>query len=126
MHSPLELLVTNMLSRLRCGWLCLGAMALLGCQPGTPPAPTGPAAEQLVAEVERVLPDVKDKLTQKPAPEAVAPAKPANDPLKDVAPAGPVVPYFNPLTDAEIAEGWISLFDSCQPSAVSFQHSASK
>ena len=111
MHSPLELLLTDMLSRLRCGWLCLGVMALLGCQPGAPPAPSAPTAGPLVTEVGRVLPDVKDEPDQKPAGTAAAPAKPTNDPLKDVAPAGPVVPYFNPLTDAEIAEGWISLFD---------------
>ena len=111
MHSPLHQLHTNTLSRLRCGGLCLGVMALLGCQPSAPPAPTAPTADQLVAEVERVLPGVKDKIAAQQARGAGAPSKPTNDPLKDVAPPGPVVPYFNPLTEAEITEGWVSLFD---------------
>ena len=86
-------------------------MALLGCQPSAPPAPTAPTTGQLVTEVERVLPGVKDKIAAQQASGAGAPSKPANDPLKDVALPGPVVPYFNPLTEAEITEGWISLFD---------------
>ncbi len=111
MYSPLHHLHTDTLSRLRCGGLWLGLMALLGCQPSAPPAPTAPTTGQLVTEVERVLPGVKDKIAAQQASGAGAPSKLANDPLKDVALPGPVVPYFNPLTEAEIAEGWISLFD---------------
>ncbi len=105
------------LAGLRAWGLCLGLMAVFGCQPSAPPAPpaiTPPPSitvDQLVAEAERVVPGMQDKLAAKQAGGAEAPSKPANDPLKDVVPPGPLVPYFNPLTEAEITEGWISLFD---------------
>ena len=67
MYSPLHHLQTDPLSRLRCGGLWLGLMALLGCQPSAPPAPTAPTTGQLVTEVERVLPGVKDKIAAQQA-----------------------------------------------------------
>ncbi len=121
MHHPL--LTTGPQPRL-CSWLLgFGLIALLGCQPSGP-APQSPEqvieeSQKTVREVEAVIAAVKetDKATagvvaeaQPAAPDVAKPAA-KNDPLKDVAPPGPLVPYFNPLTDAEIAEGWISLFD---------------
>ena len=114
---------TRFLSGLRCWGLGLGMMALLGCPPSAP-APKTPEqvieeSKKTVQETQAVIAAVKetDKTTSgvvleaKPAAPEVAKPVAKNDPLKDVAPPGPVVPYFNPLTEAEIAEGWISLFD---------------
>jgi Domain of Unknown Function (DUF1080) len=123
MHTPHDFLHADMLSRRSCWGLCFGLIALLGCQPSGP-APKSPEqviaeAKQTVREAEAVIAAVKetDKATvgvvaeaQPATPEVAKPAA-KNDPLKDVAPPGPVVPYFNPLTEAEIHEGWISLFD---------------
>ncbi len=122
LHTPARFL-TGPFIGLRCWGLGFGLVALLGCQPSAP-APKTPEqvieeSKKTVQEAEAVIAAVKetDKTTSGVVPEAkpAAPeaAKPAakNDPLKDVAPPGPVVPYFNPLTEAEIAEGWISLFD---------------
>lgn len=77
----------------------IGLAVLLGCEASPPPAAT----------TEPVLTDVQTPTPPAASPEAIPTAK--NDPLKDVAPPGPVVPYFNPLTETEISEGWISLFD---------------
>ncbi len=122
LHSPARFL-TGPFTGLRCWGLCWGLVVLLGCPPSAP-APKTPEqvieeSKITVREVEAVLAAVKepDKATAGVVPEAkpaaAEPAKPVakNDPLKDVAPPGPVVPYFNPLTEAEVAEGWISLFD---------------
>lgn len=115
--------LTGPFTGLRCWGLGLGLVALLGCQPSGP-APKTPEqvieeSQKTVREVEAVLAAVKEPekatagVVPKAKPAAAEAAEPAakNDPLKDVAPPGPVVPYFNPLNDAEIAEGWISLFD---------------
>lgn len=88
--------------------LLMGLMALTvlsGCGADAPPAanPAPPASQTSPAASET-----------KPVAEVAEAAKPAaakSDPLKDVVPPGPLVPYFNPLSDAEISEGWISLFD---------------
>ncbi len=126
-HQPLHpqrtLFTTDPQPRLRYWLLGFGLIALLGCQPSGP-APKSPEqvieeSQKTVREVEAVTAAVKepDKATSgvvpevKPAAAVAAKAAAKNDPLKDVAPPGPVVPYFNPLTEAEIAEGWISLFD---------------
>lgn len=93
--------------------LGIGFASLLGCEAAPSPAPepaqvieqsqqTVRAAEAAIAEVQKSTAEATAKLET---------AKPKNDPLKDVAPPGPVVPYFNPLTETEISEGWISLFD---------------
>lgn len=91
----------------------LGLAALLGCEAATPPAPEPSTvieqAKQTVREAEAGIAEVNKSTAEVTA--AVEAAKPKNDPLKDVVPPGPVVPYFNPLTEAEINEGWISLFD---------------
>ncbi len=115
MHSPARFL-TGPFTCLRSWGLGFGLIALLGCYPNAPPTPAPPApaaltTDQLVDAVERVLPELEEKLAAKQASDPGASSKPKNDPLKDVAPPGPVVPYFNPLTDAEIVEGWISLSD---------------
>ena len=87
-------------------------LVLSGCEQAPPapePATVIEQSQQTVREAEKVVAEV-----QKSTAEAAAKletAKPKNDPLKDVAPPGPVVPYFNPLTETEISEGWISLFD---------------
>lgn len=88
--------------------LSMGLLALTvlsGCGGDAPPkAEPAPAVSQ----------NSSPSNETKPAAEATAAAKPAaakSDPLKDVVPPGPLVPYFNPLTEAEISDGWISLFD---------------
>lgn len=87
-------------------------LVLSGCEQAPPvpePAQVIEQSQQTVREAEAAIAEV-----QKSTAEATAKlesAKPKNDPLKDVAPPGPVVPYFNPLTETEISEGWISLFD---------------
>jgi hypothetical protein len=83
----------------------LAFSVLSGCESGTPPttASPSPATSSSPATSEA-----------KPSAEVAETSKPAaakSDPLKDVVPPGPLVPYFNPLTEAEIGEGWISLFD---------------
>lgn len=90
--------------------VCLSAglialSALSGCGSSTPPsaAPASPATQAAPATNEA-----------KPAADAAEATKPVaakSDPLKDVVPPGPLVPYLNPLTEAEISEGWLSLFD---------------
>ena len=119
LHPPARFL-TGPLTSLRCWGLGLGLVALLGCQPS---APTPKTPEQVIEESKKIVQEVEAdisavKETDKTTSGVVLEAQPAaakpvakNDPLKDVAPAGPVVPYFNPLSDAEIAEGWISMFD---------------
>ncbi len=118
MHKP-HLLPVHSLSHLRTWGLCLSLSVLLGCQPNVP-APTLPLPQAGPIEVIPIAnptppsAEVRPQASEGTTPPATAPVpKPAakNDPLKDVAPPGPLVPYFNPLTDAEIAEGWISLFD---------------
>ena len=117
------LLTTNPQPRLRSWLLGFGLLALLGCKPSGP-APQSPEqvieeSKKTVREVEAAIAAVKetDKATAggvaEAQPAASEVAKPAakNDPLKDVAPPGPLVPYFNPLTESEITSGWISLFD---------------
>gem|GEM_PF-166324 len=103
--------------------------ALQGCQPAPPPPPPVDVP-MLIKEVERVLPEIKAELAEIQARSDKAKAQLAefqassdkataefaqattkSNPLKDVAAPGPVVPYFNPLSVAEAAEGWISLFD---------------
>lgn len=79
-------------------------------------APPAPEPTQVIEQSKQTIREAEAAITevQKSTAEVTAKlesAKPKNDPLKDVAPPGPVVPYFNPLTEAEISEGWISLFD---------------
>ncbi len=83
---------------------------LSGCESGTQqpatPAPATPASTTPEAPLATG--------ESKPASEVTAAAKPAvakSDPLKDVVLPCPLVPYFNPLTETEINDGWISLFD---------------
>lgn len=80
----------------------IGLAVLLGCE----------ASPTSTATTEPVLTDVQTA-TPPATTAASSETKPVvkNDPLKDVVPPGPVVPYFNPLTEAEISDGWISLFD---------------
>jgi hypothetical protein len=83
-----------------------------GCEQAPPapePAQVIEQSKQTVREAEAVIAEVQKSTAEVTA--AVEASKPKSDPLKDVAPPGPVVPYFNPLTEAEISEGWISLFD---------------
>ncbi len=93
-------------------WSMLIPGVLSGCNPGTDVVT--PADKQALEELESAVQKaVNNEVAVSEKENGTPVAKPAakNDPLKDVAPSGPVVPYFNPLTDAEIAEGWISLFD---------------
>lgn len=92
------------------------AAALLLVVSGCEQAPPAPDAAQVIEQSKQAVRETEAAITeiQKSTAEVTAKlesAKPKNDPLKDVAPPGPVVPYFNPLTEAEISEGWISLFD---------------
>jgi hypothetical protein len=87
-------------------------LVLSGCEQAPPapePAKVIEQSQQTVREAEAVVAEVQKSTAEVAA--TLEPAKPKNDPLKDVAPPGPVVPYFNPLTETEISEGWISLFD---------------
>ncbi len=102
----------NSLARLasrHCYWsIAVVLIALLGCQPAAPTA-VDPAlvienSKQGVREAEAVIAAVKET-------DSATKIAAKSDPLKDVVPPGPVVPYFNPLTVEETAEGWISLFD---------------
>lgn len=123
LHSPAQFL-TGPFYGWRCWGLCFGILALLGCQPGATASKT---PEQVIEESKKTVEEAQAVITAvqetgQPTAEVVAPevkpaipvaAKPVakNDPLKDVAPSGPVVPYFNPLTVEETSAGWISLFD---------------
>lgn len=82
--------------------LALAIAALHGCESATPPVADQDSQEQL----KELAPAIES------ADQAAAkPASPKSDPLRDVVPPGPLVPYSNSLTDAEITAGWISLFD---------------
>ena len=111
MHRPALFHSVHSLSHLRTWGLCLSLSVLLGCQPNVP-APTPPLPQAGPGEVTPIVNPTPSSTEVKP-PAAAPEPKPAakNDPLKDVVPPGPVVPYFNPLTEAEITDGWISLFD---------------
>ena len=89
--------------------LSMGLLALTvlsGCGGDTPP------------KAEPAVPQTSSPSNEtKPAAAATAAEKPAaakSDPLKDVVPPGPLVPYFNPLTEAEISDGWISAAWLCK------------
>ena len=88
--------------------LSMGLLALTvlsGCGVDAPPkVEPAPAVSQNSSPSNETKPAAE-------ATEAVKPAAAKSDPLKDVVPPGPLVPYFNPLSEAEISDGWISLFD---------------
>lgn len=102
----------NSLARLasrHCGVsIAVALMALLGCQPAAP-TPVDPA--QVIENSQRVVQQAEAVIAAVKETDSAPKVAPKSDPLKDVAPPGPVVPYFNPITEAEAAEGWISLFD---------------
>lgn len=117
LHSHAQFL-TGPFSGLRSWGLCLGLVALLGCSPS---APAAKAPEQVMEESQKAVQEAEAVIAAVKEPDQATAAKPAipeatkpvakNDPFKDVAPSGPVVPYFNPLTVEETSAGWISLFD---------------
>lgn len=103
--------------------LCVGGLLCLitlwsGCQPLAskpvePPA-TMEDARKAIHAGEAVITDAQAQSAHAAAVSDNTQLKISqskNDPLKDVSPPGPRVPYLNPLTEAEVSEGWISLFD---------------
>jgi hypothetical protein len=71
---------------------------------GCAPAPATPAATSKPTETATLAPVATESRPEKPKEVAAAPLTP---PL----PPDACVPYFNPLTSEEAADGWISLFD---------------
>ncbi len=71
-------------------------LVLAGCEQA-PPAPDAAQvieqSKQAVRETEAAIAEIQKSTAEVTA--KLESAKPKNDPLKDVAPPGPVVPYFN-------------------------------